>query len=66
MNLNEKCKRVQDEYLRKIINFHLDSIIILENMNLYEHPSSPVVRFTINLNKIDFYDTENMVDNCKY
>lgn len=59
---------MQDEYLRKIINFHLDSIIILEDMNLYEHLSSPVVRFTINLNfnKIDFYDIENMVDNCKY
>lgn len=38
----------------------------IEDMNLYEHLSNPVVRFTINLNKIDFYDTENMVDNCKY
>lgn len=34
--MNEKCKRVQDECLRKIINFYLDSII-LEDMNLYEH-----------------------------
>lgn len=57
---------VQDKYLKKIINFHLDSITF-SKIWIYTTICSPVVRSTINLkfNKIDFYDTENMVDNCK-
>lgn len=57
---------VQDKYLKKIINFYLDSII-LRRYDEFIRPSV-VVRFTINLNfnKVDFYDIENMVDNCKY
>lgn len=57
---------VQDKYLKKIINFYLDSIILRRYDEFIR--ASVVVRFTINLNfnKVDFYDIENMVDNCKY
>lgn len=57
---------VQDKYLKKVINFYLDSII-LRRYDVFIR-ASVVVRFTINLNfnKVDFYDIENMVDNCKY
>lgn len=57
---------VQDKYLKKIINFYLDSIILRRCDEFIR--ASVVVRFTINLNfnKVDFYDIENMVDNCKY
>lgn len=57
---------VQDKYLKKIINFYLASIILRRYDEFIR--ASVVVRFTINLNfnKVDFYDIENMVDNCKY
>lgn len=57
---------VQDKYLKKVINFYLESII-LRRYDVFIR-ASVVVRFTINLNfnKVDFYDIENMVDNCKY
>lgn len=57
---------VQDKYLKKIINFYLDFIILRRYDEFIR--ASVVVRFTINLNfnKVDFYDIENMVDNCKY